>query len=158
MGDRETRALASSRNERHSKIRTHAIELNRGGNSSIAGFNPHYASRIFHPLFSLKRKLDVYVELGSCCQRLCQRQQCAIGTYITQCSSLNKGASTAAGYFNSNLPIYLKPLRSSAFDQRASSVLQTDCVIEDLLHCCFTASFDKLKLKIDVFVLDERIN
>ena len=75
-----------------------------------------------------------------------------------QCASLNQRASAAAGYFNSNLPIYLKPLRSSAFDQRASSVLQTDCLIDHLLHCCFTASFDKLKLKIDVFVLDERIN
>jgi hypothetical protein len=31
-------------------------------------------------------------------------------------------------------------------------------LIDDLLHCCFTASFDKLKLKINEFVLDERIN
>ena len=157
MGDRETRTLASTRAEGYSEIRTRAIELDAGSNRSIVRFNANYASRIFHPFFPLEWEPDVYVKSRSSRDGACKRQQRTTGTYITQRAGLNQRAS-AVGYFNSNLPIYLKPLRSSAFDQRASSVLQTDCLIDHLLHCCFTASFDKLKLKIDVFVLDERIN
>jgi hypothetical protein len=72
--------------------------------------------------------------------------------------AINKAFSTVAAAFNSDLPIHLKPLSASPFNQRASRTLQTDCAVDSLLQCVFTPSFDKVKLKIPIVVLDERIN
>ena len=135
-----------------------AFELDRGSNGRDATFNAYDVSRVLHPFFPLERKHDVDIELRARGWRFREEQQRAGGAYVAKNACLDKAVFIVFGGFNSYLPIHLKPLRSSAFNQRASKVLQTDCMIDDLLHCCFTASFDKLKLKIDVVVLDERIN
>ena len=123
----------SRRRKWRPEVRTRAVESDGSRGVSL---DAHDASRVPHPL--LHRELDVNIESGSFRQRYLEGQQRATGAYVAQRAGFDEAGSTVAGAFDSDLPIYLKPLSSSAFDQRASSVLQTDCLIDDLVpHCCF---------------------
>ena len=106
------------------EIRPRAFKFDCGANSRDSTFNSHNLSRVFHPFFSLQREHNVDIQLRALRWGFWKEEQRACGAYIAKHAGLDEAASAIYGAFNAYLPIHLKTLRSSAFDQRASNILR----------------------------------